>query len=84
MINENHLIKVGFAWTSIVYVICFAGVALFPSLRTGFMKYALHSEINLGQNYLNFSSFIIGLIVWNILTAAGLWLFAFLFNKIKQ
>ncbi|OGZ41732.1 MAG: hypothetical protein A3B04_02585 [Candidatus Portnoybacteria bacterium RIFCSPLOWO2_02_FULL_39_11] len=84
MINEKHLIKVGLAWISIVYVICFAGVALWPSLRTGFMKYALHSEINLGQNYLNFSSFIIGLIVWNLAAAIGFWLFAVLFNKIKQ
>ena len=84
MINTKHLIKVGIAWMSIVYIICFAGVALFPSLRLGFMKYALHADVAFGQSYINFGSFIVGFIVWNIVTAVGLWLFAILFNKIKQ
>lgn len=84
MINSKHLITVGAAWTSIVYIICFAGVALFPSTRQGFMRYAMHADVSFGQSYINFTSFIVGFIVWNIVTAAGLWLFAFLFNKIKQ
>lgn len=84
MINIKHLIKVGMAWMSISYIICFAGVALFPSLRVVFMKYALHAQVTMGPDYLTLSSFITGLIVWNIVTAAGLWLFAILFNKIKQ
>ena len=83
MIDIKHLIKVGAAWMSILYVVCFVGVALFPSLRVGFMKYALHTEITIGPDYLTLSSFVTGLIVWNIVAVAGLWLFAFLFNKIK-
>ena len=84
MINTKHLIKVGIAWMSITYVICFVGVAIFPSLRAGFMKYALHADVAFGQSYITFSSFIIGLIIWNLVAATGLWLFAVLFNKIKQ
>lgn len=84
MINTSHLIKVGVAWMSIAYAICFAGVALFPSLRSVFMKYALHAEASFGQSYLNVTSFITGLLVWDIITIVGLWLFAVLFNKIRQ
>jgi hypothetical protein len=28
MLNTKHLLKVTAAWTTIVYVVCFAGVAL--------------------------------------------------------
>ena len=84
MINTKHLIKVGSAWISITYIICFAGVALWPSLRAGFMRYALHAEVAFSQSFISFSNFIIGFIIWNIIALAGLWLFAFLFNKIKQ
>ena len=84
MINTKHLIKVGIAWMSILYVICFVGVAFLPSLRVGFMKYALHAQVTIGPDYLTLSSFVAGLIVWNVITATGLGLFAVLFNKIKQ
>lgn len=84
MINLKHLLKVGIVWTTIVYAVCFAAVALFPSLRMGFMKYALHMEPVLGQSYITIGSFAVGLIFWNVMAALCLWLFVFLFNKIKQ
>lgn len=83
MINLKHLLKVGLAWTTIVYVICYAGVALLPSLRIGFMKYALHTDAVFGQNYITLGSFVAGLIIWNVMVAICLWLFGLLFNKIK-
>lgn len=52
MISTKHLLKVTSAWISIVYVICFAGVALFPGVRPGFMRYGLHMGIDMGQNIL--------------------------------
>lgn len=86
MINTKHLLKVAMAWISAVYAICFTGVALFPSSRELFMKYALHSDINinLGQNIITFPTFISGLIIWNIVALLAVGLFAVLFNKIKQ
>lgn len=84
MINSKHLIKVGAAWTSIVYVICFVGVALFPSIRILFMRYVLHADVAFGQDYISIGYFFSGLIIWNILAALGLWLFAALFNGIKR
>lgn len=72
-------------WISIVYAVCFLGVAIFPGVRESFMKYALHTQgANLGQNYLSLGSFVSGLIAWNIITIVSVWLFAILFNKIRK
>ena len=84
MINIKHLLKVASAWISIVYVICFVGVALFPGIRYGFMRYGLHTSINTGQNILTFGTFLSGLIIWNIIAILAVWLFAQLFNTIKK
>ncbi len=82
--NTKHLLKVASVWISIVYIICYAGVALFPGIRPGFMRYGLHMGIDMGQNILTLGTFISGLIIWNIITLLAVCLFAFLFNKIKQ
>lgn len=83
MINTEHLLKVAAAWISIVYVICFAGVALLPGIRPGFMRYGLHMGIDMGRNILTLGTFISGLIIWNAIALLVVWLFASLFNKIK-
>ncbi|MBI2355884.1 MAG: hypothetical protein HYV13_01590 [Candidatus Doudnabacteria bacterium] len=84
MININHLLKVAAAWISIVYVICYAGVAMFPGIRPGFMRYGLHMGIDMGQNILTFGTFVSGLVIWNVITLLAVWLFAALFNVIKK
>ena len=84
MIKINHLLKVAAAWVSVVYVICYAGVALFPGIRSGFMRYSLHTSLDMGQNILTFGNFLSGLIIWNIITLWAVWLFAVLFNGIKK
>lgn len=80
----KHLLKVASAWVSIVYAVCFAGIALFPGIRPGFMRYGLHMGIDMGQNILTVGTFVSGLILWNIIALLAVWLFAFLFNTIKQ
>ncbi len=84
MINSKHLLKVASAWISIVYVICYAVVAMFPGIRPGFMRYGLHMGIDMGRNILTGGTFISGLIIWNIIALAAVWLFAVLFNLIKK
>src|SRR3989344_5851340 len=84
MINTNHLLKVASAWISIVYVICSAGVAMMPGIRPGFMRYGLHMGIDMGQNILTGGTFISGLVIWNVIVLAAIWLFAGLFNGIKK
>lgn len=84
MINTKHLIKVASAWTSIVYVICYIGVAIYPPIRELFVRYSLHADIAFKSDFFGFGYFISGLIIWNIVAAASAWLFAYLFNRIKQ
>ncbi len=84
MINIKHILKVTSIWISIVYIICFAGVALFPGVQQGFMRYGLHTGIEMGQSILTLGTFISGLIIWNIISLLGAGLFAYLFNTIKK
>jgi len=84
MINTKHLLKVSSIWISIVYVICYAGVAIYPPVRNMFMKYSLHSDVAFRSDFFGIGYFLSGLIIWNIVTIAGVWLFAILSNKIKQ
>lgn len=84
MINTKHLLKVASVWISVVYVVCYAGVALFPSSRNLYMKYALHADISFKSNYFGIGYFIMGLIIWNVMALLGAWFFAYLFNTIKK
>jgi len=84
MINTKHLLKVMAAWVTIVYVVCFVGVALIPGVRPWFMQYALHMNISMGENVVTLATFISGLVIWNVIAFLGAWLFAVLHNKIKQ
>lgn len=84
MINTMRLLKVASAWISIVYVICFAGVASFSGIRPGFMRYGLHMGIDMGQNILTLGTFISGLIIWNVIAFLAVGLFALLYNGIKE
>lgn len=83
MINIKHLLKVASAWVSIVYVICYAGVAIYPSIRVLFMRYSLHADASFMSDFFSVGYFISGLIIWNAVTITAVWLFAYLFNKIK-
>ena len=82
MINTQHLLKVTMVWISILYVVCFGGVAVFPQVRRLFMRYALHVEVDMG-NIVTPVTFVTGFILWNITAVLAIGLFAALFNKIK-
>jgi hypothetical protein len=83
MINITHLLKVAAVWMSIVYAVCFLGVALFPGISEAFMYYGLHTTISLGENVATFTTLISGLVIWNGISFLAVGLFAVLFNKIK-
>jgi len=40
--------------------------------------------IDMGQNILTLGTFILGLIIWNVIALLAVWLFAFLYNSIKE
>ena len=82
-IDTSHLLKVTAVWITILYVVCFGGVALFPDVRALFMRYALHTEIGIG-NVVTFTTFVSGLIIWNLVAALGVGLFAVIHNRIPR
>ncbi len=83
MINTRHLVLVSMAWITIIYIVCFVAVAIYPQVRTLFMKYALHVEVDLGAAIVTPLTFVTGFVLWNIVAALTLGLFAVLFNRIK-
>lgn len=84
MINSKHLFKVASAWISAVYVVCYAGVAIYPPIRGLFMRYSLHTDVFFKSDFFSFKYFLSGLIIWNIVIVANVWLFTYLFKRIKQ
>lgn len=83
MINTKHLLKVTAQWVSIVWVICYVGVALFPGIRSATMYYAFHTTVNFGENIMTLTTFVSGLVIWNIVAWLAVGLFAFLFNRAR-
>lgn len=80
----SHLLKLAASWISVVYIVCFGGVALYPGIREWFMRYALHTEFNFGSNIATFSTFVTGLVIWNIVALLAVWLYAVLNKSIKS
>jgi len=85
MIDTQRLLKVSAAWMSIVYVVCFGGVALFPGIRQQFAYYALHAaNAGVGETAITPVTFIAGLLIWDVSAVLAAWLFAALWNVIRQ
>ncbi len=84
MINIKHLLTVTAAWMTIVFIVCFGGVALLPGILPWFMQYALHMSATSGERIVNLTTFFSGLVIWNLIALFTVWLFAFLFTKIKH
>lgn len=83
MINTTQVQKVTAAWISVVWTVCFLGVALFPGIRDSFMYYGLHSTTTLGESVISLTTFLSGLIIWNVIAWLLITLYAVLFNRIK-
>ncbi len=84
MINTKHLQKVVAAWISIVWTVCYLGVLLFPDIRSAFALYALHMSTTFGDNVMTLTTFISGLLIWNVIAWLVVGLFLALFNRIKE
>ena len=83
MINTTHLQKVAVAWTSIVWTVCYLGVLLFPNIRSVFALYALHMATSFGENVMTWTTFVSGLVIWNVIAWLAVSLFAYLFNRTR-
>lgn len=70
-------------WTSIVWTVCYVGVLLFPGIRESFFLYGLHTTAGLGQDVMTLTTFISGLVIWNVIAYLAVGLFAMLFNRVR-
>lgn len=84
MINTTQALKIACSWISIVYIVCFVGVALVPEIRSWFMEYALHTQVDTGTNVTTMTTFITGLLVWNVVAIFAVWLYATINNYFKK
>lgn len=81
MINIKHLQKVTAIWVSIVWTVCYVGVLLFPDVRSAFALYALHMNASFGENVMTLTTFVSGLVIWNVIAWLAVSLFTYLFNR---
>lgn len=84
MINTKRLLLASAIWVTILYIVCFVLVVVFPAIRPNFMLYGLHTQITLGEDVMNIGTFIGGLILWNIIAFLAIGLFSLIYNKIKE
>jgi hypothetical protein len=78
----TRAVKIGLAWISIAWTVCYLAFGLIPGLGPTAMPYILHMHVPM-ENIFTIGNFIIGLIVWNIVVAAGIALAGLLSNYIK-
>lgn len=84
MINTKRLLLASAVWVSIVYVVCFVLVVVFPAIRPNFMLYGLHTQITLGEDVMTMATFIGGLVLWNVIIFLAVGLFGLIYNKMKE
>jgi hypothetical protein len=81
--STTRAVKIGLAWISIAWTICYLAFGLIPGLGPTAMPYILHMNVPM-ENIFTIGNFIIGLIVWNIVVAAGVALAGLLSEYIKD
>jgi hypothetical protein len=77
-------LKIGLAWTSIAWIVCYLLVGLIPGLGPKLFSYLFHLNMGSVENIFTVGNFIVGLILWNIIVAAGIALAGVLSNYIKD
>ena len=82
--NTTRAIKIGLAWINITYVLCYAVLGLLPVARPSLLPYLLHFSVGPVENIFTFGNFIGGLVLWNIIVGAGIWLAGLLARYIKN
>ncbi len=82
--NTMRVIKIGLAWTTIAWTVCYLLLGLIPGLGSAIVPYLVHMNVGAVENIFNFGTFIIGLILWNVIIAAGIALAGLLSNYITD
>jgi len=81
--NILRTVKIGLAWINITYVLCYVLLGLVPASRPSLLPYILHLNVGPVENIFTFGNFIVGLILWNVIVGASIWLVGLLAKYIK-
>ena len=82
--NTTRALKIGLAWITIAWIVCYLIFGLVPGLRPATAPFILHMNLGPMENIFTFGNFIVGLVVWNVIVAAGIALWGLLSNYIKD
>lgn len=84
--NITRAVKISLAWTTIAWTVCYLAFGLIPGLTPGAVPIIFHMNVmNVSmQDIFTIDNFIIGLIVWNVIVAAGVALAGLLGKIIKD
>jgi hypothetical protein len=81
--DTARALKIALAWTSIAWIICYLVFGLIPGLASTILPYLAHMNMGPVENIFTFGNFVGGLILWNIIVAAGVVLASALSSYIK-
>ena len=82
--NTFRAVKIGLAWVTSTYVLCYVILGLIPASRPSLLPYILHLNVGPVENIFTLGNFIVGLILWNVIVGAGIWWIGFLSSYIKN
>jgi hypothetical protein len=82
--NTERALKIGVAWTSVVWTVCYLLLGLIPGLGLALLPYLFHLNVGAVENIFTVSNFVGGLVLWNIIVAAGIALAGALSNVIRS
>ena len=81
--DTTRTLKIGLVWVSIVWLVCYIAFGLIPGLGSTALPYLVHLNMGSVENIFTTGNFIVGLVLWNIIVAAGIALAGALSNYIK-
>ncbi len=82
--STMRAVKIGLAWTGIVWTACYLVFGLTPRLGATAIPYLTHMNIGPVENVFAVGNFVVGLILWNAIVAAGIALAGLLAGAIRS
>ena len=81
-LEANKLALAASFATAIIWLICSLIVVLIPEMSMNVSGYMMHSDFSAMQWQMNFSGFLVGLILWSAVAGIAAWLIAAIYNKL--
>jgi hypothetical protein len=70
--NTTRALNIGLAWINITWTVCYLVFGLLPGLAPTILTYVLHMNVGSIENIFTVTNFLLGLVFWNIIVAAGI------------